>query len=185
MALERDQVVEAAVGILDAWGLADLSMRRLAEALGVKAGALYWHVANKQTLLALVADRILAEVGAPETTGGPAEQLERWATRLRQVLLAHRDAAELVASALASGLCDEDPVRLPQQALLRHGAEPQDARRGGRALLHLVLGHVVEEQNAATLHRLGLRPGLTEGDDEDFAFAVAALVDGLTRTVKE
>ncbi|NEM90951.1 TetR family transcriptional regulator [Galbitalea soli] len=55
----RDDVVTAALRILDDIGLADLSMRRLAASLGVQASALYWHFPNKQSLLASVSDRIL------------------------------------------------------------------------------------------------------------------------------
>ena len=56
MALSRDQVVDTAVEILRRYGLADLSMRRLARELGVAPGALYWHVTSKQELLVEVAD---------------------------------------------------------------------------------------------------------------------------------
>ena len=67
VSLTKPDVVRAGVEILDAYGLGDLSMRRLAERLGVKAGALYWHVANKQSLLAAVSDEILAVDGGPTT----------------------------------------------------------------------------------------------------------------------
>ena len=51
-----------AVATLDRYGFADLSMRRLAASLGVQPGALYWHFANKQTLLLAVAEVILDPV---------------------------------------------------------------------------------------------------------------------------
>ena len=63
MSLTRQDVLGAALVILDEYGLADLSMRRLGDVLGVRAGALYHHVPNKQTLLAWVADGILATIG--------------------------------------------------------------------------------------------------------------------------
>ena len=59
MALSRDQIITTAVDILTRYGLADLSMRRLARELDVQPGALYWHVANKQELLVEVADVLL------------------------------------------------------------------------------------------------------------------------------
>ena len=61
MALSRAAIVDAGLGILDAYGLGDLSMRRVADALGVQAGALYYHVPNKQSLLAALSDEVLAE----------------------------------------------------------------------------------------------------------------------------
>ena len=58
----KDDVVDAALSVLDRVGLPDLSMRRLAEDLGVQPSALYWHVASKQELLAAVSARILSPV---------------------------------------------------------------------------------------------------------------------------
>ncbi|GEA88717.1 TetR family transcriptional regulator [Cellulomonas cellasea] len=71
MALSRVQVVAAALEILDEYGLGDLTMRRLATSLGVQPGALYWHVANKQALLAEVADAIVADLPALTTGDAP------------------------------------------------------------------------------------------------------------------
>ena len=64
MALNRDDVVDAAWHILQSYGLGDLSMRRLAKELEVQPGALYWHVANKQELLAVLAQRMVAPLAA-------------------------------------------------------------------------------------------------------------------------
>ena len=49
--LPREELVAAALGIVDSEGLAALTMRRLAEVLGVEAMSLYHHVANKDVLL--------------------------------------------------------------------------------------------------------------------------------------
>ena len=177
MAIDRDEVVRTAVRILDEYGLADLSMRRLADALGVKAGALYWHVANKQTLLAAVADEVLGEVPPPRD--GSRDALVDWAVGLRRVLLAHRDSAELVATALASGLCATDPLA-PVVAVLDASAPGARTEWSARALLHLVLGQVSHEQDVRLFRELGLlAPGEEGPGDEEFRFAVTALVRGL------
>ncbi len=63
MQLHKRDVVEAATAILDNYGIADLTMRRLGRELNVSPGALYWHFANKQQLLGAIADRILEPVG--------------------------------------------------------------------------------------------------------------------------
>lgn len=119
VSLTKPDVVRAGVEILDAYGLGDLSMRRLAERLGVKAGALYWHVANKQSLLAAVSDEILAVDGGPTTVPSQDAELsdgvDEWARCFRATLLAHRDGAELVASTISVGLGKTDPtVKLRQ-----------------------------------------------------------------------
>ena len=56
-------VVAAALRVLEAHGLESCSMRRVAAELDVQPSALYHHVANKQTLLALMADEIVRGVG--------------------------------------------------------------------------------------------------------------------------
>ncbi|GAB2494605.1 TetR/AcrR family transcriptional regulator C-terminal domain-containing protein [Luteococcus sediminum] len=181
MALTREQVVDQAVEILDSYGMADLSMRRLGDALGVKAGALYWHVANKQSLLAAVADRILSQVvGQQMATADPAAALLLWGGGLRRVLLAHRDSAELVATALASGLCEKDPIEDPRRWLVEAGLDQQRAGWAAQAVLHLVLGHVSEEQNILVMKQLGLLPGGASGS-EGFDFALRCLLEGIVR----
>ena len=59
-----DDVVAGALRVLDSQGLEGCSMRRVAAELGVQPSALYHHVPDKQTLLALMADEIVAGVGA-------------------------------------------------------------------------------------------------------------------------
>ena len=54
--LSQAQVVRAALTLLDEVGLDELTMRRLAESLGVKAASLYRRVRNKDQLLALLGD---------------------------------------------------------------------------------------------------------------------------------
>src|SRR5690349_21642706 len=64
--LDRDQIVRAALAMLDEEGLPGLSMRRLGTRLGAGATSLYWHVANKDDLLELVVDEVLGEIYVPE-----------------------------------------------------------------------------------------------------------------------
>ena len=64
--LSRAQIVRVAIELLDAEGPAGLSMRRLGTRLGAGATSVYWHVANKDELLELAVDEVLAEVHVPE-----------------------------------------------------------------------------------------------------------------------
>lgn len=58
--LSRARIAAAAIAILDADGLDGLSMRKLADRLGAGVMSLYWHVANKDALLDLALDAVLA-----------------------------------------------------------------------------------------------------------------------------
>ena len=92
MQLHKRDVVDAATSLLDSYGIADLTMRRLARELNVSPGALYWHFANKQELLGAVADRILESVG--DVSGGWRDRVAGTCGRLRDALLSHTDGAE-------------------------------------------------------------------------------------------
>jgi TetR/AcrR family tetracycline transcriptional repressor len=95
--LNQAQVVRAAVALLDEVGLDELTMRRLAERLGIKAASLYRHVRDKDELLILLADEISGEISPVAPTGKWREQLSTLAWRYRRGMLAHRDAARLLA----------------------------------------------------------------------------------------
>jgi AcrR family transcriptional regulator len=70
-ALSRDQIIAAAIELLDEKGEAGLTFRALATRLATGAGALYWHIANKHELLMAAADavvsRAIADPGARTT----------------------------------------------------------------------------------------------------------------------
>jgi AcrR family transcriptional regulator len=184
----RDDVVEAALRILDDLGLPDLTMRRLAASLDVQPSALYWHFPNKQTLLAELADRIVAtrpSVDAAAEDADWADAVRAEAAALRDALLAYRDGAEVVSSTLALGLGSPETVDRLGRAVARGGFDAETSRRAATALLHFVLGHVSHEQQRLQYDSLGV---LAAGDssplDEDdpaaaFAFGVDLLVGGL------
>lgn len=148
--LSAEDVVDAAVGILQDFGMGDLSMRRVAAVLGVQASALYWHVPDKQTLLARVADRIVAEAEEAVRAGRIADLPGR-ARAAETALLRHRDGADVVLSALALGLGG-----LGLHALLTDAADsPEDGERA----LALLLGGVSLRQQRAQAQALGVHTG--------------------------
>lgn len=88
--LSRDQIVGGAIELLDAEGLAGLSMRRLGTKLGAGATSLYWYVRNKDELLELAIDAIMGEIEIPdpETVGWRAAAREL-ARGMRSLILRH------------------------------------------------------------------------------------------------
>ncbi|MGC5048501.1 TetR family transcriptional regulator [Micrococcus porci] len=148
--LSAEDVVDAAVGILQDFGMGDLSMRRVASVLGVQASALYWHVPDKQTLLARVADRIVADVERACAIRR-VEDLAGRAEEAKAVLLRHRDGAEVVLSALALGLGGLGLHRL----LVDAAHTPEEGERALAALLGTAALRQQRNQAAA----LGLRLG--------------------------
>jgi AcrR family transcriptional regulator len=83
--LNRERVLRAAVALADKAGLGAVSMRGLAQELGVVPMALYKHVADKEELLNGMVDHVIAEFG-------PAEEEQDWKSGVRQRILAARRA---------------------------------------------------------------------------------------------
>lgn len=187
--LSREAVLQGAFAILDQYGLGDLTMRRLAGELGVQPGGLYWHFANKQTLLAAMADRITESVNPAEPCDGPSDGEDGWRTelatvshRLRAALLAHRDGAELVAAGNALHPGSGQPLEAMTKIIQRAGLADSDARAAAAALTHFVLGHAAEVQSHDQLRRAGALPAERDQvPDPDAAFTVGLeiLLDGI------
>ena len=87
--LNRARVLKAAVGLADEVGLDALSMRRLAEALGVVPMALYKHVANKDELLDGMVDAVIGEIAAVVPGAGWKDAIRLRVLSARQALLRH------------------------------------------------------------------------------------------------
>src|SRR5881396_3399727 len=66
--LTRDQIVKAAIELLDDQGLEGLNMRALGKRLGSAATAVYWHVGSKDNLIALAGDQAWNEIALPDLT---------------------------------------------------------------------------------------------------------------------
>ena len=95
--LTKVQVLRAAVVLADEAGVTSLSMRKLAEKLGVKAMSLYHHVANKDEVLDGMVDIVFGEIELP------AGEVD-WKTAMRQRAFSAREA--LLRHAWALGLMD-------------------------------------------------------------------------------
>jgi len=101
--LSREQVLRVAVELADAGGLESLSMRRLAQQLGVEAMSLYHHVRNKKDLLAGMLDLAYAEIETPSGAGDWRDEMRRTAISFHEVLLRHRWACSLLMAPLGVG----------------------------------------------------------------------------------
>lgn len=151
MQLSREGIVTTAVDILDEYGLADVSMRRIASTLGVAPGALYWHVENKQELIAAMAAAIVAPVVA-----APPADPEVLSGQLRELVLGVRDGAEVVVAAIGQ---TDAPVRrqltdvftTAVRASVPATTHPQLVDAAAHGLLHLTLGAAAVEQSGTQL----------------------------------
>ena len=182
----RTDVVEKAIDVLDEYGLADLTMRRLASELDVRPSALYHHFANKQALLAAVADELLHRGLRDVAPGAWHERLTAAALQLRDALLAWRDGAELVATVHAFGLGARAAYEHLRTPLDASGLDDALATTAARTLLHYVLGHATAQQTQVQASSVGAIETEPEvGVDADFAAGLGLVVTGIRARVAE
>jgi AcrR family transcriptional regulator len=188
----KHDIVAAATAILDDYGIADLTMRRLARELGITPGALYWHFASKQQLLGAVADQLLRPACAGS---GPAADVD-WrrrvvavCVRMRQALLSHTDGAELVSASFAAGQSRRvgEVLGVLSGAAAEAGLNSEHAALAARSLIYYVLGATAEEQSrlqwdaagAFSDGPAGSPPRPAADPVAGFEFGLRLLVDGV------
>lgn len=147
----KHQILVAALNVADERGLDAVSMRNVAEQVGVSAMALYPHVSSKEVLLDGIVDLLLAELHAATvelTSDAP------WWERVSAVGHAVRDLARRHPSAfpllLARPSVTPDALRATEfvyQALLDAGIPPHDVDRMERLVSTFVLGFAASEVN--------------------------------------
>ncbi|MGV9214096.1 TetR/AcrR family transcriptional regulator [Micromonospora sp. RB23] len=89
MPLSRDRILRAAVALADETGIESLSMRNLAQDLGVVPMALYKHVANKDELLDGMIDVVVGRIAPPEAGATWKDAIRRRVLSAREVLRRH------------------------------------------------------------------------------------------------
>jgi AcrR family transcriptional regulator len=87
--LSREKIAAAAITIADAEGIASVSMRRIAQDLGVGTMSLYYYVKTKADLIGAMDDAIMGEVVAPSLPTNWRAALVAIAIRTRDALMRH------------------------------------------------------------------------------------------------
>ncbi len=137
----RDQIVRAAVAMLDDVGPDAFSMRGLATGLGIDPMTLYHHLPSKSALLDAVLDELWGGVTlhAPSPGEGWAPVVTDLAYGLRRVLLDHPTLVAMVASRPATTPALLLTLDRVLGWLVQEGLAPADALR----LLDCVVGYVI------------------------------------------
>jgi AcrR family transcriptional regulator len=183
--LHRHDVVDKATALLDDYGIADLTMRRLARELNVTPGALYWHFSDKQELLGAVADRILEPATATVDGAAWHERLLSICSALRNALLSTTDGAELVSASFAAGKSERIAEILNRltAAAGEAGIAAPNADLAARTVLYYVLGFSADEQSRLQWDAAGAlsedQSVMASNPNGRFAFGLGLLVDGM------
>jgi AcrR family transcriptional regulator len=96
--LSRERVLRGAVAVADAGGIGSLTIRSLAQHLGVKPMSLYYYVAGKDEILDGIVDLVFSEIELPSLNSDWRSEMVRRANSARRVLRRHSWAIGLMES---------------------------------------------------------------------------------------
>jgi TetR/AcrR family tetracycline transcriptional repressor len=151
MALRREDVVKTALDLLDQVGLDGLTIRRLAQELGIQNPALYWHFKNKQDLLDSVAAAMITEVSVAAEPIATTASWEEWlvygARQFRAAALSHRDGARILASANLGQDVVHANLDTALRVLRQAGFDSAQALNGMLAVSAFALGAALDAQS--------------------------------------
>jgi AcrR family transcriptional regulator len=152
--LTREQIVEAAVELLDTEGLEGLNMRALGARLSSAATAVYWHVGGKDDIIALAADQVWHEISLPDpVASGWRVAAAAMATDLYGMLGRHPWLVQAFGSMVMYGpgkaRHDEHTIAVYEAA----GFPGEQADQAAAAVFTYVLGNALGPAAAASLNR--------------------------------
>ncbi len=203
--LTRDVVLGAAVRFADERGIEALSMRKLAETLGVEAMSLYNHVANKDDVLDGMVEIVVGEIDVPAIGADWKAAMRQRAISAYEMLLRHPWASMLMVSRINVGpamlrYIDATIGCLRQAgfsyAMADHAWNAVDSHIYGFTLLKLNFPLVPSEYAEAAKHFLPNLPAdrypymrtltleVIDGSHtglHDFEFGLELILDGLER----
>ena len=173
--LTSEQIVRAAVALLDDEGLEGLNMRALGARLGTAATAVYWHVKTKDELVVLAADSVWSEIPLPSPSGR-----EGWrpaAVAMARGLLAMVTRHPWLATAMSTHLIyGEAKARHDDHALGVYeaaGFEGAEAEWALQTVFVFVLGRALFEAAELSRQRRVKRTGGEEREQRATEAAMA------------
>src|SRR5215472_9275998 len=159
--LSKKAVVDRALALADANGLDGLTIRRLAEDLGVTPMALYWHFRSKEELLAGLADQVWAEMNMKVDAAQPwPRQLQGLLESLIRVLRAHPCASQLLLETEKQSEAFLQATEVTLGVLRGAGFDPQYASEVARSALWTGIMLVMSEP--------GVHPGKSAEEQAEY-----------------
>ena len=183
-ALDLDAVVAAAVGLADRDGLDAVTMRAVAQALGVAPMTLYTYVPGRAELLDLMLDAVHARTARRETAGRPwRERLTAVAEENRALFTAHPWAAAV--STLRPPLGPGSTAKYEHELAALDDTGLDDARWWAAA--GPLLARVLDPARYPRAVRVGAAAGAAHGSAHDpdhaYRFGLARVLDGLAALI--
>ena len=202
--LTERRIAEAALDLVDADGVDGLTMRKLAQRLGVSAMALYTYFPDREAVLEAVTQLLLTEVEIPAEDLDWRETIRHLMRSIRRVGLRHPNAAPLINRFPPRTVDALAFVEVAFRAFRRAGFDDRSTVRCYRALavysmgtFDVELSHYFAQHPAAQVvdgsldtptavrllpHVASIAPLLADQDDEEaFEYGLELLLDGFAQ----
>jgi AcrR family transcriptional regulator len=202
--LTERRIAEAALDLVDADGVDGLTMRKLAQRLGVSAMALYTYFPDREAVLEAVTQLLLTEVEIPAEDLDWRETIRHLMRSIRRVGLRHPNAAPLINRFPPRTVDALAFVEVAVRAFRRAGFDDRSTVRCYRALavysmgtFDVELSHYFAQHPAAQVvdgsldtptaarllpHVTSIAPLLADHDDEEaFEYGLELLLDGFAQ----
>jgi AcrR family transcriptional regulator len=148
--IDREDVLDAAIRLLDAEGVEALTMRRLASELGVSHMAPYRHVGSKDELLMVLVDRLAARLTYPLRPPEPrGAMLVLWST-IYDSLAQHPWVPEVLARRRMMAPSVLGVIEEIHAALRNAGLSTEATVRAYRLMWHFTLGSLLVRAGSAS-----------------------------------
>ena len=167
--LSRERVLETAIRLADAGDIDSISMRKLAQALGVEAMTLYYYVERKDDLLSAIVDRVVGEFELPSADLGWKPAIRRTAISAYEALVRHPWAASLLLSGTEVSLARLRYMDAILGTLRRAGFSAEMTDHAYHALDSHIMGFTL------------WLTGMDLGTDEEFRATATTFLDSLPR----
>jgi AcrR family transcriptional regulator len=145
--LTRDKILRAAVRLADKGGIDAISMRKLAQSLGVEAMSLYNHVANKDEVLDGITDLVVGEIALPARGVDWKEAMRGRARSAHEVVLRHPWATMLIVSRMNIGPAMLRYIDATLAVLREAGFSYELADRAWNAMDSHIYGFTLQQLN--------------------------------------
>jgi AcrR family transcriptional regulator len=156
LGLTREQVIDAAAGLIDEHGIDALSMRKLAKALGVGAMSIYTYVQTKEDVLGEVAGRHLSRLHLPAPDAAWPDALIQTYLDLHALMIENPILAHVLTSQPVDSLPAHRMAEVVLTLLAHHGFHTESAVDLFVALGSLTTGYALNEN--ARIHHTGPTP---------------------------
>lgn len=166
--LNIERIIQESINLLNKEGIIQLTMRKLADILGIRAASLYYYIKDKSELLQLIAEDICSKVQISDPHLPWHEQLLHIMSEYRSTLMSVRDSAEILLDTIPFTPKRLQLIDTLYRIFLDAGLPPEEVQMVSASINNYVLCFVMDEMkiiNMATEQGLTVEEIIAHGNE--------------------